>query len=290
MAQDWIEKSAAGISLRSVTYVEVLHCDIENVSGGLFFGNHSDHGKALYNTITRYSMDGSRIISDDILFAYNTIRGCMKVDDNHDDAIQSYSQTSDYQVGTTVIKDVIVRGNLIIGIDDPEHPLAGSPQGIGCFDGFFENWIVENNVVIVNHYHGISFYGMKNSKILNNTVIDQVPGDDISPWIMVTDHKDDRPSENCIVANNIAFRTVSASGNNVTEHHNYIFGHSNYDSIYYTFVDPDNLNFDLVSNEFTQRHLINLGEYFPGTVSSEKDIQEKKRNDAPDLGAFEYTK
>jgi parallel beta-helix repeat protein len=52
-------------------------------------------------------------------------------------------------------------------------------QDIGCFDGFFDGWVVENNVVITDHWHGISFYGMKNSRIVNNTVIDvndQSPG------------------------------------------------------------------------------------------------------------------
>jgi parallel beta-helix repeat protein len=31
---------------------------------------------------------------------------------------------------------------------------------------------VENNVVMVDHWHGISFYGAKNCKFVNNTVVD----------------------------------------------------------------------------------------------------------------------
>ena len=51
-------------------------------------------------------------------------------------------------------------------------------QAIGCFDGWFVNWVVENNVIITDHWHGITFLGMRDSRIVNNTVIDL---DDVSP-------------------------------------------------------------------------------------------------------------
>ncbi|MDA8138754.1 MAG: hypothetical protein M0036_08875 [Desulfobacteraceae bacterium] len=41
---------------------------------------------------------------------------------------------------------------------------------------------------------------------------------------MVTDYKDGTPSENCVVASNIAFRSLSVEGTNVTERHNHIIG------------------------------------------------------------------
>ena len=51
----------------------------------------------------------------------------------------------------------MLRGNLFINFENPNQPLKGTLQGIGCFDGFFVDWVVENNVVVTNHWHGISF-------------------------------------------------------------------------------------------------------------------------------------
>ena len=91
------------------------------------------------------------------------------------------------------------------------------------FDGFFTGWIVENNVVITDHWHGISFYGMRDSRIVNNSVIDLAEGQPGPPWIMVTDHKNGTPSDNVIVRNNLA-ADFELSGNNITDDHNIEFG------------------------------------------------------------------
>ena len=45
-------------------------------------------------------------------------------------------------------------------------------QGIGCFGGMYIDWAVENNVVIADHWHGITFARLRDSRIVNNTVLD----------------------------------------------------------------------------------------------------------------------
>ncbi|MEJ2055955.1 MAG: hypothetical protein P8X42_18740 [Calditrichaceae bacterium] len=157
---DWVEKAASGISLRSVEHTEIVNCTIENIRHGIAIEYHSDYSYAVNNSINNYSADGCRLISNYVLFAGNTITNCYDVDENHDDAIQSYSRGVDNSPGTGVLYNVVIRGNLIIGTPDRNNPLAGQPQGIGCFDGFYEDWIVENNVIITDHHHGITFSGM----------------------------------------------------------------------------------------------------------------------------------
>jgi parallel beta-helix repeat protein len=286
-AADWVEKSASGITLRSAEHIEIVNCRLENVRFGINIEYFSDYSTAVGNTVKYYSGDGSRIISNNVLFAYNTIEGCLKVDDNHDDGIQSYTRGADDSPGAGVLYNVTIRGNLIIGIADKNNPLSGSPQGIGCFDGLFKNWTVENNVIISNTYHGISFYGMIDSKIINNTVIDQVPGDDVCPWIMITDHKNGTPSSNCIVANNIVSSDVSVSGRNVMEYNNYVFGKENYNAVYDAFKNTDENDLHLLINDFTRTNLIDKGVLFDGLVSSASDIEENSRSGLPDLGAYE---
>jgi len=286
-AEDWVEKSASGISLRSVEEVEIVNCKIENVRHGLAIEYASDNTSAVNNTIKNFSADGCRLISNNVFFAYNTISDCFDVDENHDDLIQSYSRGVDNSAGTGVLRNVIIRGNVLIGTTDFSNPLRGNPQGIGCFDGMFDNWTVENNVIITDHYHGISFYGMLNSYIINNTVIDQEPENDINPWIMITDHKNGTPSANCVVANNIVFRSVSVEGHNVTENNNYIIGRDNYSEIYNLFFDPDAFNLHLLKNETTTNNIIDQGEYYPDLVSSELDRDNEPRTLPPDIGAYE---
>ena len=289
-AEDWVERAASGITLRSVTNAEIVNCHLENVRFGISVDYNSDNTNIVNNTVKGYSGDGARLISDNVLFAYNTITDCYKVDDNHDDGIQSWSRGEDGSPGGGVVKNVTIRGNTIISTTDPTHPLASSPQGIGCFDGMFDGWTVENNVIIVDHYHGISFYGFLNSSIVNNTVVDKTPGDDISPWIMIHDHKNGTPSENCVVANNIAFRSVSVSGNNVEQMNNYIIGRNTFDNIYNLFVDPDNLDFHLIKSDTTQLRIIDKGIKFKDKLSSKMDRDETYRDDVPDLGAYEWVK
>jgi hypothetical protein len=69
-------------------------------------------------------------------------------------------------------------------------------------------WVVENNVVLTDHWHGISFYGARNLRIVNNAVD---PG---PPWIMVTAHKGGTPSRDTLVRNNLT-TDLSVSGDNV---------------------------------------------------------------------------
>ncbi len=284
---DWLEKTADGISLRNVENIEVYNCTIENISMGIAVEYMSDYSKIVSNSITNYSCDGARIISNHVLFAYNTIKGCFDIDENHDDAIQSYTRGADDSPGTGVLYNNIIRGNLIIGVNGPDQPLAGTPQGIGCFDGMFDGWIVENNVVITNHYHGICFSGMKSSKINNNTIIDQIPGDDLSPWIMISNHKNGTLSENCLISNNIVSRSVHIEGTNVTERNNYVIGTDNYSQINELFVDPSQFDMHLLINDLTSEYIIDRGEIIDGLLSSKIDKDKNNRTPLPDLGAYE---
>jgi hypothetical protein len=83
--------------------------------------------------------------------------------------------------------------------------------------------VVENNVVVTDHWHGISFYGMRDSRIVNNTVIDLADGQPGPPWIMVHAHKDGRPSQDVLVRNNLA-TDFSIEGNAIVDDHNLLIG------------------------------------------------------------------
>ena len=216
---EWVNLASSGIEVGAAR-VSVHDNTVRNVRFGIGVGG-ADAG-IRRNLIDGFSADGLRGLGDNDVFEYNTVQN-NKIDDdfdeNHDDGFQSWTVGDDGQVGTGEVTGVVLRGNLFINALDPNDPLRSSMQGIGCFDGFFVGWIVENNVVITDHWHGISFYGMRDSRIVNNTVIDLAEGQPGPPWIMVTAHKDGRPSENVIVRNNLS-TDFSLEGNNITDDHN----------------------------------------------------------------------
>jgi len=163
------------------------------------------------NTIDTFNGDGLRGLADFCTFEYNVVKNCVATNANHDDGFQSWTNGPG-GVGTGVVKGVVLRGNVIINYDDPTLPFKGELQGIGCFDGFFEDWVVENNVVIVDHWHGISFYGARNCKFVNNTVVDINTTGAGPAWLMVTAHKNGTPSSGNIVRNNLVSDLAIDSG------------------------------------------------------------------------------
>jgi hypothetical protein len=188
---------------------------LKNVNFGI--SSSGDSSIIRNNTIENFAGDGLRGLGNYSLFEYNTVKNCYDVNENHDDGFQSWS-VGENGVGTGVVRGVILRGNVIINYEDPNQPFRGPLQGIGCFDGMFADWIVENNIIMVDHWHGITFMGTENMRVINNTVIDlndESPG---PPWINVTAHKDGRPPINNVVRNNLSTRIVYSDEGVIYDH------------------------------------------------------------------------
>lgn len=220
----WVDLASSGVEIGG-DRVSLSDSRIRNVRFGIAVTGR--HVVVRRNLIDGFSADGIRGLGDHGLYEYNRVQNNLiddDFDDNHDDGFQSWS-IGPGGPGRGEVIGVVLRGNVFINATNPANPLRSSMQGIGCFDGFFIDWIVENNVVVTDHWHGISFYGMRNSRVVNNTVIDLAGGTPGPPWILVRAHKDGRPSENVVVRNNLAadFTTV---GNNLTVDHNIQFGNA----------------------------------------------------------------
>ena len=276
-AQDWIDRPSSGIDI-GAAHISVHDNRLRNLRFGISVGGAD--ASVRRNLIDGFSADGLRGLGDRGLFEYNRVQN-VKVGDppdaNHDDGFQSWSVGAG-GVGTGEVTGVVLRGNVFINSTDPNDPLRNSMQGIGCFDGFFVNWVVENNVVITDHWHGMSFYGMRDSRIVNNTVIDmngQSPG---PPWIMVHAHKDGRPSSNILVRNNLA-TDYSLDATSLVSDHNVEFAYANAGTL---FVAPP---YDL--------HLVgatNAVDTGSATLAPTIDIEGVPRPQGAgfDLGAYEW--
>jgi hypothetical protein len=242
-AKEWIDSASSAVQV-SGDRVTISGNRARNVR----FGISVDGPNALVenNQVVNFSADGLRGLGDFGVFQYNLVKN-VYVDDaagdtNHDDGFQSWSVGSG-GVGTGVVTGVVLRGNVFLNREDPNQKLTNAMQGVGCFDGLFDGWVVENNVVVTDHWHGISFYGMRNSRIVNNTVIDVNNVSPGPPWIMVTPHKDGRASENVVVRNNLA-TDFDLSGNAITQDHNTTLTNN----LAAFFVDPAKFDLHLLAN------------------------------------------
>jgi len=208
-AADWDARSANGVTATG-DRVTIRNCWVRNVNYGIAVTGRGS--RVEHNSVDGFCGDGLRGLGDDEVFEYNLVKNARDVNADHRDGFQSWS-VGPGGVGTGVVRNITLRGNVIIG-HEPGVRFAGTLQGIGCFDGTFDGWVVENNVVLTDHWHGISFYGARNLRIANNTVLDLNTVDPGPPWIMVTAHKDGTPSRDTLVRNNLT-ADLSVSGDNV---------------------------------------------------------------------------
>ena len=213
-ASDWDRRAWDGIVSDS-DRVTVRSSSVRNVAFGIAMSGRGSRVERC--TVDGFWGDGLRGLGDDQVFEYNLVKNARQVNKNHVDGFQSWSYGPG-GVGTGTVRNVTLRGNVFLNFDDPTLPHLASMQGIGCFDGFFEGWVVENNVVVTDHWHGISFYGARNLRIVNNTVLDAAAGQPGPPWIMVTAHKDGTASTGSLVRNNLTTDLALDGGAAVADH------------------------------------------------------------------------
>jgi len=266
-AEEWLARSRSGI-YTTADRTKVDNNILENVDHAISLV--ANRCQAVDNRVINFSGDGLRVLGSHLRVEGNTIKNCFKVDDNHDDALQSFTVDAAPSYDT-------IRSNIIINHEELSHPLAGPLQGIGCFDGPYHHWLVENNVISVNHWHGITFLGGYDCQIVNNTVLDPTP--EIEPgasWIRIADHKDGTPSANCSVINNVANKFVvdAATSNNIVLDDTDAYNQEFVDWLLYDFsLQPTS---QLVDAGATQGPAIDI----VGTT--------RPQGAANDIGAYEY--
>lgn len=213
---EWVAQTGNGI-VASGSYLTIKNNVISNVDHGVIVS--APDSLISENQVVNFRGDGIRGLADRAVYEYNLVKEAYDVDNNHDDGFQSWSNGA-AGVGSGEVRDVTLRGNAFISHEDSGRPHVGALQGIGLFDGMFVNWRIENNLVVTNHWHGISVYGARNCTVVNNTVIDTDLSDPGPPWIMITDHKNGKASIGSVVRNNLT--TGIRVGKEATEDHNIV--------------------------------------------------------------------
>jgi parallel beta-helix repeat protein len=154
------------------------------------------------NTVDGFTWDGLRGGSDST-FRNNVVKNAFAVDSTHRDGFQSFSPD--------VVKNLTISGNTIIAWTHGStgSSLRGSMQGIGLFDGYYDNLKITDNTVATNHWNGIVVKGTRGATITGNTVVNVDGQAGKAPWIKVDSTKSGSPSSNVLVSNNRAMSIQS---------------------------------------------------------------------------------
>ena len=284
---EWVDKAHNGIGIEGAD-VQLLNNSITHVRHGI---TASGTGVLVEgNTIDRFSEDGIRALGDDGIYRGNTIKNCYRPYYHHDDGIQSWSHGPDGRAGTGVVRNVEIIGNRIINFEDPNQPFRCQLQGIGLFDGMFENWTIANNLLVVDHFHGITVMGGIDVKLLNNTVVEARPGQPGPPWVTVVAHKDGTPGSGNVVANNLApsFNERGFDdGRFKLDPQATEFTHNlRFDDANLVFRRPEEGDFRLRANSpAVDAGTLELGADF--VLDHDLDGRERPQGSLPDVGAFE---
>jgi parallel beta-helix repeat protein len=292
---DWRTKTNNGILSKGTGHL-FTNNTITNIAIGITMSSSSS--EFTNNTIQYFAIDGIRGLGDDCAYIGNSILDNISVyyySENHYDGFQSYSCCP---VGNAIVNNVIIKQNTIINCTDNTRQFRGSMQGIGCFDGMYNNWTIENNVIIIDNWHGITMSGATNCKIANNTIIDpydvsyQDPNDpqqfgNVGPsYIRVTAHKNDGGvysgvlSSNNTVINNLV-PTLANDANVGLVSNNILLGaSSNYSNFFVNYN-----TYDL--------HLIASATAIDGGTNTNAPTVDidggmRPQGNSTDVGAYEY--
>ncbi len=292
---DWRNKTNNGIFAKGTGH-KFNYNTIKNVAIGLTM--LSDFSQFIGNTIQYFTIDGIRGLGSDCLYANNVIKDNVSVyyyAENHYDGFQSYSCCP---VGSGTVSNVIIRGNKFINTTDFNRNFNCPMRGIGCFDGMYNNWVIENNVIIVDHYHGITLSGATNCTIRNNTIIDPydvTPQDPNEPnqwnnpgpaWIRITAHKTDggvfdgTPSTNNTIINNLVSVMNNDNGIGLMSN-NILMGNSFNYSNYFADVSAFDLHLTATSTVVDAGTNVNAPPVDFDNIS-------RPQGAFVDVGAFEY--
>ncbi len=181
-AAQWMTARSGILMGRNGTGLTVRTTHVYNVRFGIAITSFDSTVEG--NLVANFSGDGIRVTRDGDKVIDNVIKNvyvsAADGDDNHDDAIQCFL----FNVGTGTVRNVTLRGNVVVNREDAAQPLTNQLQGLGFFDGPLVNFVIEDNVVFVDHYHGVSLYDAQGSRIVNNLTYTRWGGA-AHPWVML---------------------------------------------------------------------------------------------------------
>lgn len=229
---DWANRKAA-INVYG-THHKLIGNHMYN-GGGIQIGFHANYTYVGYNVIENIGTDAAGLRANHCIIEQNLFMNSRKVNSNHNDFLQCWG-SSHNTVRYNEFRAYTDPNQSFISID-PNKPGISSTQGMGMFDGTFDSWLIEHNLIRVDQGIGIFAHNILNSTIRHNKIIRRGPSiwrSSEPPGLYVGSSGDyrvfgGRPSLNNIVTDNEAEklllskktnsgRSIGYAANNVVSH------------------------------------------------------------------------
>ena len=233
----------------------------------------ADDSQIINNVVEGFNGDAMQAFSRSTV-RNNRVSNCVVTDENHDDGFQSFVKNG------VPVTDLVIDSNIIVEwVGSEDHPLRCSLQGLALFDGPYDNLTITNNLISTSHYHGISVYGARGARIINNTVVNIRGLTDTAPWITVNPRKDGTLPKDVLVANNLA---MSLQGTASTADRVEFRNNSTIGTPSLVFENP-------VAFDYRPKTASVFIDTADPTVAPAKDLmgQSRPSGKAPDRGAYE---
>ena len=194
-ADQWNETAWNGIYVANGSHhITIDSCDVTNTNFAIHMEGNTHHMDIRYNVVQNFCGDGIRANCNDLKIEYNVVTDAYLTNGNHYDLIQGFSHAR-----------VEIHGNILISTTSRRSLVANSTQGIGAFDGWMDDWVIENNLVVVAHYHGITLLGARNCRVVNNTVMtNPFYTGSMKPWITIGNNRDGGVGTGNVMRNNLS--------------------------------------------------------------------------------------
>jgi hypothetical protein len=199
-----------GVQAANVNCLRVSGNVISNVFNGVTAGgdparNFGFEIKILDNVIHDFGADGVDHFGSRIEIARNRIFNARNICDAkcvHPDGIQGWNYNNRPDI---VNRDISIHDNVVISAVSPKSPMVWQNlQGITIFDGSWDNVRIENNLILVGTWHGLTLLGVKRAIVDHNTVLSTDPK--FAAWVLVGQGKYDTRNDSLdtVVTNNVA--------------------------------------------------------------------------------------
>lgn len=148
---EWQARKVFGINLLGAAS-EAIGCELYGVGFGIL--QKGLDTRAAWNRVIGCSTDFYRVLGDGAVHEFNDSGDSFNIDASHDDGFQGWGPNG-------VLRRVTVRGYRHVDWLDSGRArlLSGWSQGMGLFDGMYEDWLIEDTQVATDHYHGLTVAG-----------------------------------------------------------------------------------------------------------------------------------
>ncbi|NRA39452.1 MAG: hypothetical protein HRU15_15030 [Planctomycetes bacterium] len=223
------------------------------------------------NIVENYSGDAMRMTKDGQKSQYNILKWAYATakdgDANHDDAIQCFL----FNKGKGTLRKLHIEKNIIQGHNDSVGNLAASNQAIGFFDGPLLDFTVTGNVIMTDHFHGVSLNDAERATITRNVVWSKwTSSSKRKPWIQLSTKGRTTVKDN-IVTDNYAF-SFRLKGKNTTEANNKPVTKEIYDIAYKELAIE-------IAEKFGRIHIASMRDRFTGEVVDALPEEKESKNE-----------